>query len=144
MKIAELLRDKLSGDNWLWSGHDFIPTFIQFHRNNGIVDATNFIQAKITIEQTRLKFESVKNNFESWYRETKENWDGLLDKSSKTHDERIEIFKTFIDDCAKRRDSLETIYEEKLSLAAPITYWENAAANYEAQGKLRISRQCCH
>ena len=134
MKIAELLRDNLSGDNWLWSGHDFIGTFIQFHTNTGIVDATNFVQAKITTEQTRLKFESVKNNFESWYRETKKNWDSLLDNSSKTHDKRVKTFDTFINDCAKRRDSLETIYEEKLSLAAPVTYWQNAAATFEAQG----------
>lgn len=135
MKIAEVLRDNLHGDDWLCSRHHFIGTFIQFHTNNGILDATNYIQAKITIEQTRQEFEGIKSGFESWHRETKENWDGLLDKSSKTHDERIKIFKTFIDDCAKRRDSLKTIYEEKLRLAAPITYWENAAADYEAQGK---------
>lgn len=59
----------------------------------------------------------------------------MLDKSSKSHDERIKTFNSFIDDCAKRRDSLETIYEEKLRLASPVTYWQNAAEKYETQGK---------
>ena len=132
--IATVLRDNLSGDNWLWSGHDFIRTFIQFHTNNGILDATNFVQAKITIEQTRQEFTDVKSGFESWYRETEKNWDGLLDKSSKAHEKQLKTFDAFINDCATRRDNLESIYEEKLRLAAPITYWQNAAKNYKAQG----------
>ena len=143
MKIADVLRDNLSGDIWLWSGHDFIRTFIQFHTNNGILDATNFVQAKITIEQTRQEFEGIKSGFESWCRETEKNWDGLLDKSSKSHDERIKKFNTFIDDCAKRRDSLETIYEEKVRLAAPITYWQNAAVEFEVQGKRWVRWLIC-
>ena len=135
VEIASVLRDNLGGDNWLWSGHDFIKTFTQFHTNNGILDATNFIQAKITMEQTRQEFKDVKSGFESWCRKTNKDWDDLLDKSSKAHDKQVKTFDTFLNDCVTRRDNLETIYEEKLRLAAPVTNWQKAAVTYEAQGK---------
>ena len=135
MGIAAIMKDFSGSDNWLWSGHDFIRTFIQFNTNNGILDATNFVQAKITIEKTKQEFTDVKNEFESWCWETKKNWDGLMGKSSKAHDKQIKTFDTFLNDCATRRDNLETKYEEKLRLATPVTYWQNAAVEYEAQGK---------
>ena len=83
------------------------------------------------------EFEDFKGEIESWSDKTKTHWGDFLDESSKAHTAQQgslgESFEELIKDSKSKLEKLEKLYEEKLRLAAPVTYWQKAATNHKWQ-----------
>lgn len=83
------------------------------------------------------EFEDFKGEIESWSDKTKTHWGDFLDESSKAHTDQQgshgESFEELIKDSNSKLEKLERLYEEKLRLAAPVTYWQKAATNHKWQ-----------
>ena len=83
------------------------------------------------------EFEDFKSEIEAWSDKTKTHWGGFLDESSREHTHQQgnhgESFEELIKDSKSKLEKLEKLYEEKLRLAAPVTYWQKAATNHKWQ-----------
>lgn len=108
---------------------------------------------KVTLDRLRRQYEKIKEKlvgeFEdfkreiaSWSDETKTQWSGFLDESSKAHtdqqDSHSDSFEELIKDSKSKLEKLEKLYKEKLQLEAPVTYWQEAADRYKCQGMLWV------
>ena len=139
-KINRLLCLKLVlQDKWLWKGHDFTSIFIGYNKDDGINKATNYVQSKIVLCKYNQEFESIKEWFVNWGKDTKDKWDTLLNKlSTDLSDQKRnqgDDFRAFIEKSRAEQESLKKTYEEKLRLETSITYWDEAIDNYKNQGK---------
>lgn len=111
-------------------------------RKNGEKVALGQLRARLDKKTTQLitEVEVFEKKFNDWDKDTKKTWDDWVKSSSNEHTTtqdtfRVE-FRDYMDACKIRIDGLEKIYEEKLRLDKPATYWRKSARKYGIQGGL--------
>ena len=81
--------------------------------------------------------EKIKSDNDSWRMKTQEVWKTMLEGFStdsfeirKNHEDKL---TNFLDDSNNKIQTLERVYQDKLRLEGPATYWKKAAADFKAQ-----------
>lgn len=84
------------------------------------------------------KGDEAKNSYDEWFELTKNSAAELLDNSrtdnKKENNDSARKFDELINECNRRFEELESIYEEKLRLSKPAKYWADSASKYFWQG----------
>ena len=122
-------------------------------RRNSEKLSFNHLRNKLdeTTQKLVSEADEFKDDFLSWDKTTKSNWQKLLDKTSLEHttqqksqkseheeqqENQKDEFISYMDDCKVRIADLENTYQEKLRLEKPATYWKKSARKYGLQGSL--------
>lgn len=130
------------------------------HQNSDLTKRRNsekfsFNHLRNQLDKTTQKLigeaDEFKDNFSSWDKTTKSNWQEWLDETSLEHTTQQESQKSehegqqknqkdefiaYMDGCKARIADLENTYQEKLRLEKPAIYWKKSARKYGVQGSL--------